>query len=343
MNKFWLLCYLVGCLACRPEHKNIKVVTGPASASKYLTGESLHLFELMVHPIYVYCFDSLLFVCENTNESKMLIYDPNTQTLVNSLIPTGRGPGEQIGTFFFTYDTLHRKIFSFDVTLRKILEIDRDSVRFSGYQPLKTYHFPSEMRFSRGDQLNDSCFVMDGREDSRAIIFSLDGKMKKLGKSPAPDRPISRILNEAYDGNIKAAPSGDKFVIACLQTDQLEIFHLGEDEQLYVRGPEWAEPRYETKAIEGYEVLVHLDDEKDCYSGVCVTNDRIYALYSGKKVKRGVSRFSHIIRVFSWEGEYLMDYVLDKPIAALCLDEKASYIYGIASEPGAEIYRFKYN
>lgn len=36
-----------------------------------------------------------------------------------------------------------------------------------------------------------------------------------------------------------------------------------------------------------------------------------------------------------------MDYVLDRQIVSFCLDQQNQCIYGIASEPGAEIYKFE--
>lgn len=77
------------------------------------------------------------------------------------------------------------------------------------------------------------------------------------------------------------------------------------------------------------------------YIDVCVTNDYIYALYSGGTFFDRQSSYSNIVRVFTWAGEYLKDYILDKKVRTLTFDESNQTFYGIASEPGAEIYKFK--
>lgn len=343
-NRIVLLLLVSGCMfACKSGPEHVKVVSGPQIPERHLRGESLQLFEQLSHPSEIYCFDSLLFLLEISDEQKMVVCDPVTKQVVNHLIPKGRGPGEQLGTSGFAYHPLKRCIYSFDIALRKILEIDRDSVCLPDYKPTKTYDFPSEMVVLSAEVLNDSSFVVTGNfPDCRAATFTWEGGIQKYGVSPDLNLPLSDMINQAYSGKVKNSPSGDKFVLASLFADQLEIFNLKDGaSQLFVKGPEVFEPRYTIEKVGSLSVLAHAKDEICGYADVHATEDRIYALYSGKMRDQGKEWYCDRIRVFSWEGEYLMDYVLDRQIVSFCLDQQNQCIYGIASEPGAEIYKFE--
>lgn len=327
---------------CRESSQHIKIITEPRYTAQKLQGESLNLFDTLSNPGRIYYCDSLLFLLENKKDRKMIICDPYRESIVNELIPTGRGPGEQIGTFYFGYNQDNRNIYAFDITLRQALSVHRDSVFMSGYSPKTTYRYHDIYTLGT-DVIDDTTFIAVGfYDDCRVVKFTPGGVLNKLGGSPDLKRPINSIINQAYTGMIKVSPEKDKFVIACLHADQLEIFSLKNSEKvLFVKGPESLEPSYRTKQVGQYNVLIHNKDEKFCYLDLYVTKEHIYVLFSGKSFFSEKSGYGNTIRVFSWEGEYLYDYILSKEINAFTYDEISMTFYGIASEPGAEIYRFK--
>lgn len=332
------------CFSCHEKEKmEVKLVAMPQYEAIQLKGESLNLFDSLVDPANIYFYDSLLFLRETKKEKKMIICDPYQSSVVNELIPSRRGPGEQIGTFSFGYNSTLKKIYSFDITLGKVLTLDMDSIYIPAYKPLSSFDF-----FISGvweaNVFGDSTFIAIGKFNKhRAIIFNpFTNEMDSVGGSPCINQSINDIVNRAYTGIIKVVPQKEKFVIACGQADQLEIFDLEKsNKQLLVKGPENFEPSYSINQYKDYNTISPNKDSKLGYIGLCLTDNHIYALYSGKDFFVQSSSFSNIIRTFTWEGVYLWDYVLDKEVSAITFDEVNQVFYGITSEPGAEIYRFK--
>lgn len=341
MKKKSMIIYIILAIGCSPKQENVKIISTPKHIAENLKGESLNMSDTLADPGRIYYYDSLLFLRESVKDVKMIVCDPYKCSIVNELIPHGRGPGEQIGTFYFSYCKETKNIFAIDVTLRKMLVVNKDSVYLPDYHPIQSHNFPVESVLNLS-AINDTSFITLGYfDDCRAQKFTLSGKIEKIGDSPDIHRSINPIINEAYTGVMKISPKKDKFVIACRYADQLEIFDLNSQKQSYIKGPELFEPRYSVKKMNGYTALAHKDDEIFGYTDLCVSNDQIFALYSGKLTSLENGIYCNIIRVFSWDGEYLQDYILDKEIRSLGFNEQEGIFYGIATEPGAEIYKFK--
>lgn len=341
MTSKLIFIYTILIIGCTSKRENIKIISTPKHTAENLKGESLNMSDTLAAPGRIYYYDSLLFLRESVKDVKMIVCDPYKCNIVNELIPHGRGPGEQIGTFYFNYCKETKNIFAIDITLKRMLVINKDSVLFSDYYPVKSYNFPIESILSL-DAINDTSFIATGYfDDCRAQKITLNGKIEKLGDSPNIHRSINLIINEAYTGVIKTSPKKDKFVIACRYADQLEIFDLNSLKQSYIKGPELFEPSYEEVKQKDYAAITPASDQLYGYVDMCVSNDQIFALYSGKLTSLENGAYCNIIRAFSWEGVYLYDYILDKEITALDFDEQEGVFYGIASEPGAEIYKFK--
>lgn len=339
MNKLLLVILSLSVLACQSKYENVKIVSSP-NKSIYLSGESLGVAESLGNPSSIDCFDSLLFLKEGADDYKMTVCDPTNKKVINKLIPKGRGPGEQVGTFFFTYSPNTRKIYSFDITLRRMLELKMDSIAVSDYKPTRAFNWP-QLNVLQGAMLNDSTFVVSGNtDDFRVAMFTLGGSVNKFGCSPDPKHKMNAILNEAYMGKMKASPCGEKFVLACRYADQLEIFNLRDTQQVLVKGPELFEPSYSIKKLGSYQVLGHNKDELYGYTNVYAGDKYIYALYAGRVKEKG-GMYCNTIRVFTWDGEYVQDYILDHSVSCFTLDEGRGILYGIVSQPGAEIYKFK--
>jgi hypothetical protein len=74
-------------------------------------------------------------------------------------------------------------------------------------------------------------------------------------------------------------------------------------------------------------------ESKWAYLCLKSTNDRIYALYSGKE-KQHPSNYSnaHILYSFDWNGNPLIKYVLDCDISSFDVDAEDKVVFAIQEE-----------
>lgn len=95
---------------------------------------------------------------------------------------------------------------------------------------------------------------------------------------------------------------------------------------------------------EGTYSVVHNGRLPMAYRDLAVTEDCLYALYSGRSFKDYGLRQQECpyVYVYDWSGRQLALYELDLPIQCLCVDEEARRIYGIANNPDPELVYFDF-
>lgn len=91
----------------------------------------------------------------------------------------------------------------------------------------------------------------------------------------------------------------------------------------------------------GYSVINDGNSPK-CFTDLAVTNNHVYALYSGRTFKEHQLSYreSEYLFVYDWNGEKIKSYHLDIPISCFCIDEKEKKIYAIANLPDPTLVTF---
>lgn len=91
----------------------------------------------------------------------------------------------------------------------------------------------------------------------------------------------------------------------------------------------------------GYSVINDGNSPK-CFTDLAVTNNHVYALYSGRTFKEHQLSYreSEYLFVYDWNGEKIKSCHLDIPISCFCIDEKEKKIYAIANLPDPTLVTF---
>ena len=93
---------------------------------------------------------------------------------------------------------------------------------------------------------------------------------------------------------------------------------------------------------EGNSRLGFDDASRDGYVGISVTDQLIFALYSGSTRKQCWCSFpANTIIVFSWEGRPLAALMLAEGAAQIAVSEDGSDLYAIYHEPVPLILRYE--
>lgn len=257
----------------------------------------------------------------------------------------GQGPDEFI--YPSSLNRLDNGCFScYDVGKRELsricLETDGDEVAYSRlfkYAQMQTFDIVP---------LSDCLFIVNGVMDG--AMFSLidnEGNVLSLSDEyPYKDDeekniPV-RLRAMAYQGTLRVN-SKDYFAYVTSSAKQVHLYKV-EDGMIRKTGEiidGYAHYKPDMNREGAYSVT-HDGKFPECYIDLSVTDNYVYALYSGRtfsKYKLSVYE-GETIFVFDWTGNLLKVYQLDVAVKKLCVDEDKQVIYAVANIPEPTIVRF---
>ncbi|WP_340152326.1 BF3164 family lipoprotein [uncultured Marivirga sp.] len=165
-----------------------------------------------------------------------------------------------------------------------------------------------------------------------------DGYVEKSEDIP------KNVIASVHQGKLYSNPSQDKFALACINRDMIEVLDLKDSSILSIRGPENIIPEFTVDYSAGYPMAL-TDRETDvyCYFDAFLSENYIYGLYSGEtsiNVNQFHSDIAKIIYKFSYKGKLIASYKLDTSIQNIHIDEKESKIYGVTTDknPGIAVF-----
>lgn len=296
-----------------------------------LSGEVLNLPDIDA-PSRIYWSDSLLLFKDNASKrAQLFVHDLRTGK-TNHFIKQGRGPGELLGVFYVAF--IRDTTLVWDITQGKVLSAVTDSLKHGSYYPKTCWS--SDVSWQKVSCITGfgSQVIGLGSKDCKRVVrvHNRDGIIPVFSYNPdLAEKYEADIVLKAYEGVIKANEKKNACVVACRYADQLEIVNFDTGKPVFVKGPELFEPQSEVVTVRGGNTLSHPADEKKGYIDVCCDDELIYALYSGREMKERNSSFGRILRVFSWDGEYVATYNFDRDILAIDIDSHNDMVYAISS------------
>lgn len=194
-------------------------------------------------------------------------------------------------------------------------------------------------------------FVANGCfNDLQFGLFDRDGRLvEAVGELPCKDEeerkidPKNRAM--AYQGTLRITGQG-KMAFAANDHKIILLYRIAggrlTDRREII---DWyGEYEPDLSAGEGAYSVVYNGRLPMAYKDLAVTEDCLYALYSGRSFKDyGLKKQEcPYVYVYDWSGRQLALYELDLPIQCLCVDEEARRIYGIANNPDPELVYFDF-
>ncbi|WP_421874909.1 BF3164 family lipoprotein [Marinoscillum sp.] len=153
------------------------------------------------------------------------------------------------------------------------------------------------------------------------------------------------VISTLYSGVLKTNEAREVFVLSSVKIDHLEVLNRETGELFGLRGPENSFPSVVVDNSRGYPLLAQTSFEnKYGYATSIVTNDFIYALYSGytrHEVDRLHSKAFDKVLKFSLKGEPLIYYQMDRQLIDITLDEERGILYGLTVDGNPGIAEFK--
>ena len=199
--------------------------------------------------------------------------------------------------------------------------------------------------------MSDSIFVLNG-ETEGAMFALIDSENEVVSisdkypfKDEAEELVPERFRAMAYQGTLRVNSNG-YFAYVTVHAKQLHLYKV-ENNKInkigeVIESYGYYKPNMDYK--DSYSV-VHSGNYPNCYIDLAVSDDYIYALYSGRTFKEyQMSSFEgETIYVYDWTGKLVKTYRLDTPITKFCVDEAEKVIYATANIPDPTIVCFEYN
>ncbi|AXG69863.1 TolB-like 6-blade propeller-like protein [Kordia sp. SMS9] len=265
-----------------------------------------------------------LFIIDSKS-NKVIKAFTTDDTYIGSFGMKGKGPGEILSPFG-SLDFHNDKVWIFDGTLNKYLGFQQDSIGSNDYKPTENeLFFDSKVMFYELGWLDAETIVgLDVSEaNNRLLFYNITTKQitNKGSLPPLPKNniPIS-IHKQSFMATLKVKPDKNKIALANLYADLIEIYNKDGSDVVKVKTNLDFLPKYEL-ANNGYQtVMGQGGDTKFGYIDMCVSDAKIYALFSGKTRAVSPFAFGKTIHVFDWKGTLLDVIELEKESIAIEID-----------------------
>lgn len=348
MYRFILILFIVlFTISCVKKNKHSTSLTSPEElfeSNKLIVGQKLNISSDSIR--YVYSLttigDSLLILSDNNDSFHFSLIDLYTDTMVGRFGKIGDGPNEI--SFPTSIQVLpSTKSVGFYV-MNQWLYYEHsleDIIKGQGQPYLKLGRF--DVNHQRLFKLRDSTFIGVGYFKNRFAISNEKGDVIEQMQQYPFEEILGQNTNSlamAYQGNFSMSPNGKNLCFATIYSPNLSFIHL--DDSKVVKN---IDTLYSWPPIfvgsEGNVISIDFEKENILgYQSVATTNDRVYLLYSGKKLSEKEPYQSNVVLVFDWYGKPIIKYKLDKQLSQITVDSKGKVLYGFVDEMKPYIIKY---
>jgi len=335
---YWICClFLFFSMGCADEKKQVEM--------QDLHHEVLDIPEILIgSPVDIQKDGDCLIVLDYQHDSLFHRIDLKGNCYMGMFGTKGQGPDDfiypsSLNVFgdgcFSCYDVGDREL--------NLICLDMNKVKVS-----KLLNYRKMMTFDVVP-LSEKLFIVNGETDGAMFaLVDKDGKVLSVSdeypyKDDAEKSISSRFRAMAYQGSLRVNPNG-YFAYAMSSAKQVHLYKV-ENEKIkkvgeVIDGYGHYEPN--TRLGDGYGVA-HDGKSPECYKDLAITDDYVYALYSGRTFQEyKMSAYDcETIYVYDWTGKLVKTYHLDVPVTQFCIDEEANVIYATANVPDPTIVRFE--
>jgi len=311
-----------------------------------LTGTSLYEGEILAMPSQVAVVGDRIVLVDGFAERPVHVLDAASGIHVASFGRSGKGPGEfEWPRAVESAGSGSHSFWVFDAALSRLTLVEPDiwASQPSSERITLSVRGPAQVtnviRIGE-NRLLGAGFFSDGR------LGHFDGKGDYTGASgPLPVSATEAppgVLQHAYRGVLKSNPARTRLVFANRHAGFLEIYGSDGEPLRRIDGPYEFEPSFTVRLGEQGPGLATGDDLRFGYVDVATTNDRIYALFSGR-TRTGHPEdavYGQTVHVFDWDGTFVSILHLDADVMAIAVDEVRTRLLAVRHLPAPAVLSY---
>lgn len=299
-------------------------------------------------PQTILSYDDILFVLDVSNEQAIAVFD-TTGALRSATGSKGAGPGEFVAPRSLVPDKKDSSLaWVFDVRLGRITPVSLSRLRRRATEPPfgdpitlaapVMHDFP--VWIDNSTMVALSPMLKDGV--GRFSMFGTSGQLlRTVGGPPPGDAKVPPFVRQQiYGGRLISHPSRPLFAVASRYAPRLEVFNQNGESQVVIESPTPFHPDF-TVARDGINVD-RGPDFRFGYLDVAVTEDYIYALYSGRNKQdypdsQNVGEYVH---VFTWSGALKRVFRLDTDAFSISVGAAGDKLFAGRLDPYPQIVAY---
>ena len=339
-----LLACAVGCGPAEPPRHSVTRVefTVDTVVTYTLEGRSLVDPDALGSPDDIVAGSDRLLVSDDNAEKPLLVFDRFSGDLLKSAGAFGSGPGEVSGHSKLDVKTGKSEGWVLDIIHQSLTYVHLDTLVATGFlSPRSTRFGNSGGVVLNSAQMADGSILGWGVHPVEGLaMFDSSGAFEgAFGNAPpGADNVSMAIRNHAWRQTLRTSPDAERLVAAYYNADRLDIYDSGVLTHI-VNGPEFFEPVYIADETPGGQRLALQPDNRSGYIDVDVTEEFIYALYSGKK-RDETNRGTYFL-VFDWTGRPMGRLNVSGSPSSMAVSADNSELYVIFKSPVPQIIRFE--
>lgn len=344
---FIVLLFVISIASCNSKKEKYEHATTftyhDFSAKKDLKATKLEFDSLIMLPMDLLAFDSVLITIESGKEKIFHVYNIKKGTHINACIRRGQGPEDMLQPEFMNSDGKYLRII--DLATSTVYEYDKEDF-ITNPQPKPMNRIKLEKQiFLTAQQIKDKIMGCSYAGDKRLYVFDLNGKeINSIIDYPPTTIPQSEI--EKRDAYYMKFISNeiDRIALCYYMTDLIEIYDLEGALLKRLHGPEQFFSRFKEYHDGKY---IGASPEKglnrDAYMCPRNAGDEFFVLFNGGYIDEPNHTTScKKLFSFTWDGIPNKMYNLDDPIFSFSVDSKNKKIYGISETPEFHIVTYSY-
>jgi hypothetical protein len=274
-------------------------------------------------------------IIEDVGTPKFLTIIDLKTNRIQKIISQGKGPGEMI--ISWGPQILNDSLYAFCGELRKVLIFSPDKKRQFVLRDEFFIEEKGSYRFHPVSSQMHVCLSNLG-EAKRLTFLDEKGKIvKKTGDFPHTlNENEIKPDNEIFLSTISSSPNSEKIVLACINSDILEIYDRNVGLEKRIQGPLGIKLTINRESI-GYGYMVRPDPQYFTYGNIVANENEFWVAYQGIKVERGKppslqEQYTIQIFCFDWKGNPLRIIKPDCPVISFDVDWNRKILYAIKWE-----------
>lgn len=316
--------------------------TSDLNSISHIRGNVILSSDLLIQPSTIAITDSFIIIGDR-NLSALQIYSLPEIKYVATIGERGQGPGEFITLWSLNKDySQSNNLWVYDPSLRRLTNISLEDATYHSIITLKmgTPYNPVVV--------NDTLIISPGLSltDGRFGAYDKSGDLlESIGDIPGDHEnsvPIPIHL-QAYQGVFRVKPDYSMLAMSLRYADRIDIFKPNGNNITTIIGPIESTPIYEVVSVDETPVM-QMNQEKTRfgYIDITVTNNYIYALFSGRlnKDHPGKANFGNNIHIYDWDGNFVQQFMLNDDVLKIVVDKSNQNLYAIREYPEQAILHY---
>lgn len=339
-----LVLWVVGVVSTLAAVGSRDLAAGPTGPTAYpaleptraLSGQVLHRSSDLVVPGTLEVMGDRLILGDNHADHSLRVIRRSDGALERAFGRKGRGPREFEAVLSIDVLDPAGRIMVHDPVLQRVTWIDLDADFENGrWTADRSLRLQAPAMVLAAAWMPTGFVGVGSFTDARLAHLAPDGKLvRTTGAAPvAADEVPPPVWTHAYQARLKSRPDRDRVAVVSRFADRLEIY----DRQgsLTARGhrPFGFQP--------GDARSDDLGDVRFAYLDLATTDDRVYALFSGRTRPEGDAYLGDRILVFDWTGRLLETWAVESRLMAIAVAPDGDWLYGVRHHPDPAVMAYR--